>query len=97
MELTGTVTYTSSDTEVATVNAAGVVTAVSAGTATITGTAGGKSGTITITVEPATQIVAGKYTAGQEVIYNGTRFERLTEQNANYNEHFLYWKIMEIQ
>jgi hypothetical protein len=48
---TGTVTWTSGTTSVATVNSStGVVTAVSAGTSVITASAGGKTGTATITV-----------------------------------------------
>ncbi len=45
-----TVTWTSSDTTVATVRD-GVITALKAGSATITATAGGKSTTVTVTVE----------------------------------------------
>lgn len=44
------ISWTSSDESVATVSAAGVVTGVSAGTATITATAGGKTATCTVTV-----------------------------------------------
>ena len=44
------VTWTSSNESVATVSAAGVVTGVSAGTATITATAGGKTATCAVTV-----------------------------------------------
>ena len=47
------VTWTSSDTTVATVNENGVVTAVAKGTATITATAGGKSAVCTVTVTAA--------------------------------------------
>ncbi len=45
-----TVTWTSSDAAVATVDASGTVKAVKAGTATITATAGGKSATVKVTV-----------------------------------------------
>lgn len=45
-----TVTWSSSNTTVATVSATGVVTGVANGTATITATAGGVSGTTTVTV-----------------------------------------------
>ena len=44
------VSWTSGNESVATVSAAGVVTGVSAGTATITATAGGKTATCTVTV-----------------------------------------------
>jgi uncharacterized protein YjdB len=47
------VTWTSSNTLVATVTSGGAVTAVSAGTATITATSETKSGTTTLTVTPA--------------------------------------------
>jgi hypothetical protein len=45
-----TITYTSSSDAIATVSAAGVVTGVTAGTATITATSNGKTGTATVTV-----------------------------------------------
>lgn len=46
----GEVGWASSDEAVATVDAAGLVTAVAAGTATVTGTSGEASGTSTVTV-----------------------------------------------
>ena len=49
-----TVTWTSSDAAVATVDASGTVKAVKAGTATITATAGGKSASVKVTVTLAT-------------------------------------------
>jgi uncharacterized protein YjdB len=49
--LTGrTITWASSNTAVATVSASGMVTAVAQGTAPITATSGGKSGSVTLTV-----------------------------------------------
>jgi uncharacterized protein YjdB len=52
--LTGrTITYSSSNTAVATVSTSGVVTALSAGTATISGVSGGKTGTAAVTVQTA--------------------------------------------
>ncbi len=46
------VTWTSSNTGIASVSAAGLVTGVSAGSATLSATSGGKSGTATVTVTP---------------------------------------------
>ncbi|HJR63395.1 MAG TPA: Ig-like domain-containing protein [Gemmatimonadaceae bacterium] len=46
------VTWSSSNANVAAINTSGVVTGVAAGTATITGSSGGRSGTATITVTP---------------------------------------------
>ena len=51
-----TITWTSDNDEVATVDDGGVVTAVKAGTATITATAGGYSASCVVTVEGATSI-----------------------------------------
>jgi uncharacterized protein YjdB len=54
-----TFTWTSSNPSVATVNAAGFVTAVAAGSATVTAAAGGQSGSSAITVtQPSTPTVA---------------------------------------
>lgn len=50
-----TVTWSSSDTSVATVDASGNVTAVGQGTAVITATADGVSGTLMVTVAPVTE------------------------------------------
>jgi hypothetical protein len=49
-DVTGSATWSSSNTAVATVSG-GLVTAVASGTATITATYGGKSGTCTVTVQ----------------------------------------------
>lgn len=53
-----TVTWESSDPNVATVDQSGKVTAVAPGTATITATAGGKTATCTVTVTPKTYTVS---------------------------------------
>ena len=58
----GSVTWSSSDTNVATVDSNGKVTAVAAGTATITATAGNKSATCTVTVKK-TLTLTGWYTS----------------------------------
>jgi len=52
------VTWTSSDPDVATVSATGLVTAVGNGTAIITATSGGVSGTATVTVAQQAAVVA---------------------------------------
>ena len=54
-----TVTWTSSDTSIATVDAGGKVTAVREGTATITATAGGKSASCKVTVSKKAVAVTG--------------------------------------
>jgi len=56
-----TVAWATSAASVATVTASGLVTGVTAGTATITATSGGKSGTATITVTSSTGVHAGYY------------------------------------
>lgn len=48
----GTITWASDDTDVATVNSAGLVTAVAEGTANITATRGSVTGTSVVTVTP---------------------------------------------
>lgn len=63
--LTGrTVTWTSSNTGVATVSATGLATVTGSGTATITATSEGVSGTASITGEASAQLVFGTVTAG---------------------------------
>jgi hypothetical protein len=52
-DITTQVTWSSSNTSVATVNSSGLATAVGAGTATITATSGSISGNTTLTVTPA--------------------------------------------
>ena len=53
------VTWSSSATAVATVSAEGVVTGVSAGSATITAEAGGRTATVAVTVQPPLALVVG--------------------------------------
>lgn len=57
-----TVTWTSSDPAVATVDATGLVSAVAAGTTTVTAQSGGKSATCTVTVSkiPVERVVLSK-------------------------------------
>ena len=57
--LTGqTITWSSSNPSVATVSAAGVVTAVAPGTAIITGSAAGRSANVTVTVKNSTSLAS---------------------------------------
>ncbi|MCR5725216.1 MAG: Ig-like domain-containing protein, partial [Treponema sp.] len=58
-----TVTWSSDNTDAATVDSAGVVTAVAEGSATITATAGGKSATCAVTVEQSAKPAATVTTA----------------------------------
>ena len=65
-----TVTWTSLEPNVATVNVAGVVSGVLAGTARITAAVGPKADTVTVTVTPANTCTETPYTVGSTV--NGT-------------------------
>uniref|UniRef100_UPI0025E2E43E Ig-like domain-containing protein n=1 Tax=Treponema sp. TaxID=166 RepID=UPI0025E2E43E len=65
-----TVTWTSSNTSVATVSSSGVVTGVSAGTVTITATAGGVSGTKTVSVTAASASGITAPLSGYSLIWN---------------------------
>ena len=83
--LTGrTVTWTSSNTAAATVSGSGLVTGVAAGSATITATSGGKSGTATITVMvPVASVTVAPASAG---IYVGQTVQlTATPKDANGN------------
>ena len=77
--VSGTMTWTSSDSLVATVSGAGVVTAISAGRATITASQGGKSGNATLTVLPGTLSIKGVW----------AQFERLGGQGGFWNGELL--------
>ncbi|MNG91808.1 gamma-glutamyl-gamma-aminobutyrate hydrolase [compost metagenome] len=59
VNVTPSVSWTSSDPAVATVDASGLVTGVATGTATITGTLDGQSATLSVTVTNATLNVGG--------------------------------------
>lgn len=65
-----TVTWTSSNTAIATVNASGVVTGVALGTATITATSteGGKTATTTVTVTPPIALTGVNITPDSVII-----------------------------
>ncbi|MBQ9480750.1 MAG: Ig-like domain-containing protein [Clostridia bacterium] len=75
---TGTMTYTSSDTNVATVSASGVITGVGEGTATITATiSGGTAGekTVTVTVNVSDTVVGIEFD-DKELSFNvGDQFD----------------------
>ena len=80
-----TVTWTTSDGTVATVSASGVVTGVAAGSATITATSEGKSGTAQVTVNP---VPAGTVTvspASASVTVGDTTRLTATVKDANGN------------
>lgn len=67
------ITWASSDTDVATVDADGVVTAVAEGTATITATADGVSGTCVVTVAPERTLLTATINDNDvRVTYSGT-------------------------
>ena len=74
------VAWSSDKPEVATVDGAGIVTAIAGGTAKITATAGGKSATCTVTVETRTIKVGDK----MEVPAEGGTFEIDIEYNTDF-------------
>ncbi len=61
--ITATVTWSSSNLSVGTINAAGVFTAVAAGTTTVTATSGSVSGSATVTVSTLSGIITGTVTS----------------------------------
>ncbi len=79
-----TVTWTSSATPVATVNTSGLVTAAGNGTATITATAGGASGSASLTV--AQEVSAVAVTPAADTVIAGDTL-RLAAEAADANEH----------
>lgn len=88
----GSVNWTSSDSAVATVSEAGVVTAVGSGTAVITASAGDKSASCTVTVTAANKIVVldpGHGGAFAGAYYNGIREEDINLKVAQYCKAYL--------
>ena len=84
--LTGrTVTWSSSNTPVATVSSNGLVTAKVAGSATITATSEGQSGTAAITVTPAPVASVTVTPATASVVVGGTLQFTATPKDANGN------------
>jgi uncharacterized protein YjdB len=85
--LTGrTFTWSTSSSAVATVSQTGLVTAVAAGTATITATSEGRSGTATITVRADQCSVIRPFTLGQT--FNGTLTNADCKLDDQYAIHF---------
>lgn len=84
-----TVTWTSSNTTVATVDQSGLVTAIKEGTATITATAGGRSADCAVTVTPApvnvpvTDVSLDKTTLSLEAGESDTLTPLFTPANAS--------------
>jgi uncharacterized protein YjdB len=83
-----TVSYSSSNTSVATVSAAGVVTGVSPGTATITGSSSGKTGSAQVTVT-ATPVASVSVTPGQPVIAVGATITLTAQALGSSNQPLL--------
>ena len=81
-----TVTWTTSDEKVATVDENGKVTAVSVGTATITATTTGKTATCTVTVTDPIITIASTQLSQTDYTYDGTAKEpTVTVKDANGN------------
>ena len=84
--LTGrTVTWASSNTGIATVSSSGVVTGVAAGSATITATSEGKSGTASVTVTPVPVASVSVAPTTASVIVGQTVQLTATTRDANNN------------
>ena len=84
--LTGrTVTWSSSNTGIATVSSSGVVTGVAAGSATITATSEGKSGTASVTVTPVPVATVSVSPATPSIIVGATVQLTATTRDANNN------------
>ena len=80
-----TVTWSSSDASVATVDASGLVTAAGNGTATVTATAGSVSGTATVTV--AQEVGAVKVTPAIDTLVAFGDTVRLSAEAVDANAH----------
>ncbi|MBD5375583.1 MAG: leucine-rich repeat protein [Bacteroides sp.] len=85
------VSWTTSDAAVATVTSKGVVTGISAGTATITATAGGKSASCIVTVKPilATSVTLNKTTVNLKV--NGSETITATVAPTTTTDKSIVW------
>jgi len=81
-----TVTWSSGDAGVAAVNASGLVTAAGNGTATITASAGGVSGSATVTV--AQEVSAVAVSPAADTVASGDTL-RLTAEATDANEHLV--------
>ncbi len=93
-----TVTWTSSDTTVATVDSNGKVTAVKEGSATITATAGGKFATCTVTVtKPATvRIDVSSNLANNTITARGssmTLYAKVYKDNSLITNSAVTWSV----
>jgi len=80
-----TITWSSSNTSVAKVSSAGLVTAVTVGSATITATSEGKTGTVAVTVSapPVASVTVSPHSAS--IVTNGTVQLSVTLRDANGN------------
>ena len=80
-----TVSWASSDTTVATVSSAGLVTSVGNGTATVTATSGSASGTAEITVNhvgPTLDAITATWTEGAAATITGSGFSATASSNT---------------
>ena len=78
------VTWTSSDSRIATVTAAGLVTAIAPGTATITATSEGRAGQATVAVVRAPVLTVTVAPAALDIATGQTRQLTLTVEDANH-------------
>ena len=86
-----TVTWSSSDESVATVSASGVVTGVSAGTATITATFDESSESCEVTVEERPLLLSGVFSV------SSTNKVKITRGNLQYNPKNNAWRFAQTQ